>query len=192
MKSNVNGFIGDYNGSCGLIGCVSEQQIDTVISEARNQGVSISDKQLQDAKNQRLKNLQSDKKLKQFYETHGVKNGDEPIQIDETLLDFSDHPNAEKLKALAIDVIKKINETTIKSSPEDSVKGRRYIYINTTLPGTPFYGMDHSLIDKGRSPKTDEEYYNATYLMCVVKKLVEVGVIYKLSNRNGNGYFLQT
>lgn len=195
MRSNVNGFIGDCNGSCGLIGCcVSEQQIDTIISEARKQGVPISDKQAQDAKNQRLKDLQSDKGLKQFYETHGVKNGDEPIQIDEALLDFSEYPNAKELKALAIDLIKEINNRTLESSPEDSVKGRRYIYVNTNPPGTPFYGMYNRLIDKDRSPnsyKTDEEYYNATYLGCVVKKLVEVGAIYTLIKRNGHGYFFQ-
>ena len=194
MRSNVNGFIGDYNGSCGLIGCVSEQQIDTVISEARKQGVPISYKQAQNAKNKRLKDLQSDKELKQFYETHGIKNGDEPIQIDSSLLDFSEYPDANVLKSLAIDLIKEINNSILESSPENSVKGRRYIYVNTNPAGTPFYRMDIRLIDKDRlrkSYKTDEEYYNATYLGCVVKKLVNLGVIHKITKRNGHGYFIQ-
>jgi len=55
MNSNVNGFIGVIDDSCGLIRCVSEEQIDTVISEARKQGVPISDTQALDAKKSKNK-----------------------------------------------------------------------------------------------------------------------------------------
>lgn len=116
------------------------------------------------------------------------------LRINENRLDFSEHPQAGSLKSLALELIKAINTETAQSSPEKSVKGRRYIYINTNPSESPFYNMDNKLLDKTRSPnsyKTDEEYYNATYLGCVVKKLIDAGAIYKVVQRNGHGYFLQ-
>ena len=37
----------------------------------------------------------------------------------------------------------------------------------------------------------DEDYYNATYLGIVTRKLDELNYIYKLKERNGHGYFIQ-
>jgi hypothetical protein len=194
FESRVNGFTGDANGSSGLLGCVSKEQIDTLVAEARKQNVRLSDQDIQNIKNQRLHDFQFDQGLNQFYQKHGIKIGNEPIQVDENSLDFSDYPKAEKLKALAIDLIKEINNETAESSPEDSIKGRRYVYINPNPAGTPFYGMNRALVDKNKkssSYATDEEYENATYLGCVVKKLIDLGLIYKIVKRNGHGYFLQ-
>jgi hypothetical protein len=61
MSSCVNGFLGDCNGSRGLIHCVSEAQIDIVIATATQQGVAISAQQAEQAKNLRLQELESDK-----------------------------------------------------------------------------------------------------------------------------------
>lgn len=58
MESSINGFCGDFNGSPGLIGCVSEAHIDIVIAEAQKQGV-ITDQQAVKAKNKRLQRLKS-------------------------------------------------------------------------------------------------------------------------------------
>lgn len=57
MNSVTNGFAGDENGSPGLIGCVSEKQIDIVIEVARRYGVS--EIVLQNAKARRLEELKA-------------------------------------------------------------------------------------------------------------------------------------
>ncbi|MFN4173938.1 MAG: hypothetical protein ACK4HV_02395, partial [Parachlamydiaceae bacterium] len=64
MNSAVNGFLGDWNGSKGLIACVSETQFDIVIEEARKHGVVIPDNEAEDAKDRRLKYLAEEKKLR--------------------------------------------------------------------------------------------------------------------------------
>jgi len=41
MQSPTNGFIGDANSSCGLIGCVSYSHFDMVVEEMKKQGVYV-------------------------------------------------------------------------------------------------------------------------------------------------------
>ncbi|KAF3361889.1 hypothetical protein PHSC3_001543 [Chlamydiales bacterium STE3] len=139
------------------------------------------------------KAIEEGHKLKEYYTTKNITVGNEPIQIDESLVDFSEYPGkAEELREVAKDLVQAINNKISKSSNEESVKGRRHIYINTN--NNRFQGWNNELIDKSISPnsyKTDEEYYNATYLGYVVKKLIELGHIHKLINHNGHGYFLQ-
>jgi len=60
--------------------------------------------------------------------------------------------------------------------------------------GTPFYARDKRLLDDKKTPtsyKTKDEFFNATHLGCVVKKLIDIGAIYKVFESEGNGYFLQ-
>jgi hypothetical protein len=82
MESARNGFLGDLNGSRGLIQCVSEEQIDSVIAEARKQGVALSEEAAKRAKEHRLKELEDDKRLRVFYTHNGIVTGKEPIQVD--------------------------------------------------------------------------------------------------------------
>ena len=42
MHNSVNGFTGDVNGSCGLIGCVTEEQMAPVIAEASRNGIDTT------------------------------------------------------------------------------------------------------------------------------------------------------
>lgn len=81
LYSINNGFTGGSNRSCGLIKCVSAQQIDIVIDEARKQGVTVS-QDFSVAKEERLQEIDSDKKLRQFYETKRIVTGKEPLQVD--------------------------------------------------------------------------------------------------------------
>ena len=78
MSSAINGFTGDDNGSCGLIGCVSEEQIDMVIAEARKNGIEMSE-QIRNADCRKSNQM---KKLRQHYENKGIVTGKEPIQVD--------------------------------------------------------------------------------------------------------------
>ena len=191
MDGQTTGLFGGGFGRRGLVRCVSEEQGKIVETVAKQNSVSTSS--FANAHARRKEELADGRKLREYYATKNIVTGDEPVQIDESTLDFSAYPEkTEKLKLFTLDLVKAINEKTSKSSSEESVKGRRYIYINTNKK--PFQGMNNRLIDENisaNSYKTDEEYYNATFLGHVVKKLADLGAIYKLVNRNGHGYFIQ-
>lgn len=187
-RPDIGLFGGGWGGRRGLVKCVNEEQGKIVESIARQNGINTSSSE--NTRAQRKEELEDDSKLKEYYAQKNILTGDELIQIDENALDFSMYPTqAEKLKALTIDLIKAINEKTSKSSPEESVKGRRYVQISTRFG--PFKGMDELINPDEDASKTEEEYYNATFLGHIVKKLADLGVIYKLIQRNYYGYSIQ-
>lgn len=85
MENVANGFIGDPNGSCGLINCFSTDQIDIVINEAKNQGIKISQK-FKDAKAKRLIDLEENQAIREFHASRGIATGKEPFNVDLDLL----------------------------------------------------------------------------------------------------------
>lgn len=208
MNSAENGFIGDWNGSVGLIGCVSETQIDMVIEEARKQGVSISDSNAQEAKDRRLKRLAEDEKLRTFYEKSGIVNGKEALQVDlDTLgLDLTekkeirqhvghdDQGNSKFVKQtltfrkVAADVIAEINKQIQNNSDQASTKSKRYILLNTNehpLNSYSFLGIPSGNYFIGDA---DE---NQLWLRRIITALVDKGYLFKLDKVNGHGYFIQ-
>ncbi len=191
MNSSETGLFGGGFGRRGLVRCVNEEQGKVVATVAKQNGISTSS--FESVHAERKEELAVGRKLSEYYATKNIIAGDELVQVDESTLNFPAYPEkSEELKAFTHDLIKAINEEISKSSTEESVKGRRYVYISTHKK--PFQGMDNKLIDvsvSANSYKTDEEYYNATFLGHVVKKLADLGAIYKLVKRNGHGYFIQ-
>jgi len=205
MNSKVNGFIGDENGSCGLIGCVSEEQIDLVIEEALEQGVIISGKQSLDAKNRRLTELESNKNLRAFYEKKGIITGKEPIQVDIDFLGLDlneksqinvtvgfDHGTGVSiteeqtfnLRKVTEDIIAEINRLIQDSSDKASTRGQRFFVLNTH--NDPFNA--YSIL--GLS-STGGEGEKQLWLHRIISALVDKGHIFKLVQANGHGYFIQ-
>ncbi len=180
----------------GLVNCVNEEQGKIVVKEAKKH-LSWSSSLGEFAEfrqNVRKRELKDVALLRDFYSTHNIQNGDEQIVTKTKELDFSGYPKSEKLYKLAIGLIDEINQRTKGSSSEKSVKGRRYIYINTNITAdTLFYTKDRMCPNRKLSwdYDTTEEYRNNTYLGIVVKKLVDLGHISKIIKRNGHGYFLQ-
>lgn len=192
MDRPETGLFGGGWGRRGLVGCVTEEQGKIVETVAKQNGIRTES--FVDARASRKAEIEDGRKLKEYYVSKNVTSGNEPIQkIDENLMVFSEHPGrVQELRKVTNDLVQAINDKISKTSSEESIKGRRYIYIDTNRG--PFSRLDNRLIDEsvdGNSYKTDEEYYNATYLGCVVKKLIELGAIYKLIKRNGHGYYLQ-
>lgn len=186
--------IGLFGGGCGrrgLVRCVSSEQGKIVERVALEHGVDTTSYATAFAR--RKQELDDGGSLVGFYLKKGVIQGDEPVKLPEGI-DFSPytHEQQNTLQELTEKLIKKINDDILKSSPQESIKGRRYIYINPN--NGPFYKMDQ-LIDKSKDSNrdfaTNKEYYNATLLGCVVKQLVDLEAIYKLDKCNGHGYFLQ-
>jgi len=207
MKSIVNGFIGDFNGSCGLIRCVSEAQIDIVIAEARKQGVAITDEQARDAKNRRLQELELDKTLRTLYEKNGIVTGKEPIQVDLDSLDLDlaeegqisvlvgveeDKLKWEKqtvtLRKVTEDIIAEMNRLIQNSSDQASTKGKRYFVLNTNED--PFRAYKNLGLPSAKMFISEEEE-KQLWLRRIVAALVDKGYILKLDKVNGHGYFIQ-
>lgn len=205
MNSAKNGFLGDINGSRGLIRCVSEKQIDNVVAEACKTG-GITEEQANEAKKYRLKELQDDQLLRTFHARKGIKTGKEPLKVDLKSLGldlteqaqinvtvgvdgnkFKREKQSVTLKKVAKDVIDEINKLIQNSSDQASTKGKRYFVLNTTEHPLSYY---HGL---GLSSKIliDEKDEKKLWIRRIIQALIDKGHIFKLDKVNGHGYFIQ-
>lgn len=200
MQNEIKGFTGDANGSRGLLHCVSEEQIDIVIDEARKNGIAISDED----KKCRLRGLESDKKLRQFYENKGIVTGKEPIQVDvDSLgLDLTEKGKISvfnkvsrecevqtvTLREVTEQVVAKINKRIQKKSDKESTKGKRYILLSTDKK--PFF----QYLAFGLPPKDQlfiDKDDKRLWFNRIIQALVEKGHVFKLIHNNAAGYSLQ-
>lgn len=214
MKSSCEGFMGSTgflgNGSRGLIACVSEEQIDTVIAEARKQGVAITEKQASEAKNRRLKELEDDKQLRTFYNRNGIVTGKEPIQVDLDSLGLDlneegqinimvgiDETARLRLKwekqtvnvgKVVEDLINEMNRLIQNSSDEASTKGKRYLLVKTNED--PFKAYTSLGLPSGKGFISREEE-KQLWLHRIIQALVDKGHLFKLDEVNNYGYFIQ-
>lgn len=195
MDNPETGLFGGGWGRRGLVRCVTEEQGKIVETVAKQHGIQTGS--FANAHARRKQEIEEGRKLKEYYTTKNITVGNEPIQIDESSLDFSEHPGkVEELRKVTKDVVQAINDEISKTSSEKSVKGRRYIYINTRHE--PFLSPNYKLVEPGEDAyttsqafKTNEDYHKATYLGYIVQKLIDLGVIHSLVNHNVHGYFLQ-
>lgn len=203
MKSNINGFTGDDNGSCGLIRCVSEEQIDIVIAEARKNGVHINEDY---EKQRRLKEIESDKKLRQHYEKKGIVTGKEPIQIDIDSLgldleekgqisvykkvndEVEESEETVTMRKAVEDVVAKINQLIQEKSDKESTKGKRYILLNANKKPFSKY---KNLGVAAEKYFVNEEEKKKSWLNRIIQALVDKGHIFKLVKVNDHGYYIQ-
>lgn len=199
MNSTVKGFLGDDNGSCGLIGCVSEAQIDSVIAEARKQGVAITDEKALNAKTRRLQELESDKALRTFYEKKGIITGKEPIQVDLDSLDLDlteedqvHFPviNGEgveleeetiTLRKVTEDIIEEINERIQNSSDQASIRGKRYFFLKMSNKFRSYQRIGNS-----SQNILSKEQLNQLWFNRIFTALVNKGYIWKFDDVYGN------
>jgi len=208
MTSAKKGFIGDFiSGSRGLIRCVSEEQIESVIAEARKQGVAISDNEAKEAKDHRLKELADDKQLRTLYNQNGVITGKEPIQVDlDSLgLDLTEESQISviveveegqykwetqtvTLGKVTEDAIAEMNKLIQNSSDQASTKGKRYIVLNTN--DNPFGAYNELGVPSSKMCITVEEE-KQLWLRRIIQALVDKGHVFKLDKVNGHGYFIQ-
>ncbi len=183
MDSAEYGLFGKGLERRGLVGCVNEEQGKMIEAVAKEKGVSTTSFETTYAR--REKELAWGRKVREYYKAKKIVDGDERIQVDESALNFPVYPDAEeRLKRLALDVIQVINEKISKSSTEQSIEKRRCIRINTN--SEPFVGMDAELVARDEDLvkttngfKTEQEYYDVTFLGCVLKKLADLEIFYK-------------
>ncbi len=209
MESVMNGLTGDINKSCGLIRCVSKEQLEIVSAEACKQGIALTNLELNSAKRSRLEELESNEKLSLFYQNKSIVTGQEPLEIDlESLgldlteegqasvyvkvrdnqgkvIDLKDEQQTVTLKECTEAVIKEINTLLIRSSPTKSLKGKRYLHLNTHKQPLLQYAniFNYQTINQNSTKKY--------WLDLIIQALIDKNHIHRLVQENGHGYFIQ-
>lgn len=183
------GFIGGSYGSRGLLHCVSEEHIDLVIEEAKNQGISISE----DQKFERLKEIEEDKRLKHYYEKKGIITGKEPLQVDLESLNLNLEETAKlakgeiTMRTVVEYVIGKINKLILDRPNDASLKGKRHIVLNTNHGTVNKYSQIGRLVNGSFSQEPEK----TKWLNRIINALIEKEYLFKLVTENGHGYFIQ-
>lgn len=107
--------------------------------------------------------MEEQRKLKKYYASKNIVQGNELIQVDPAALEFSAYPGqAETLKSITSDIIKVINKNILESPVEKRIEKRRYIKLS--LREKPFSEIKGKLAAFRR----------------VMDKLVDLGAIHKL------------
>lgn len=162
MKSAEAGLFGTEQDDRCLVSCITEEQGKMVEEIAKERGINTERFQKVHEKRKAIieqKNL----KLKEFYADKNIVKGDEPIAIDESLLNFPQEE--EKLKSLVIDLVSKIN-TKIAENSADSIKEKRRAFISPSPEGHLHFEQ-------------------------TVNKLIELGAIHRIIYRFQNEYRIQ-
>ncbi len=128
--------------------------------------------------------------LMEFYKKNNIKVGNEPIQVDESRLDFSEYPEqAELLKEITKYLIQTINDQISKSSAT-SIRERRIVTFPTLQ--TPFATMHNIQVDPEKTWATNEEYHiKGSLLGCATDKLIALGALYGLIPHGRRCWILQ-
>lgn len=201
MESCVNGFTGQgMNGSCGLLRCVAEEQIDIVIAEAGRKGITISD----DNKNQRLEEIAYHENLKLYHEENGVVTGKEPILVDLNLLGLDlteegiiqviefDENGVLKPKEQIVtmgqvveDIVNEINKRIQEKSDQESMQAQRCMVLKGDVEPFSRYSF-LGRKDLFYSKEEKQEFW----LIRIFKAISDNGYIFDLRNE-GLDHFIQ-
>lgn len=154
----------------GLVRCVTERQGHIVYQVAQEHRHDTSF--FAESHANRLRELKEKKALRQYYQQRNIVRGNEPIVVDVETIDFSpDSQESKKVQTVARNLIDIINDALAKSSPDESINGRRLIHINTQ--------------SDERFCQVDKE------LDVVITKLSQMGLIFTFVKRNGHRYSIQ-
>ena len=181
-------FGGDWD-IRGLVRCVNQAQGTLVQVIAQNNGISLE--LFEKAVENRTAELEESRRLDSYYATKKIVVGDELVTLDESDFDFPEYPEQSKiLKKFTNTLLKEINYQISRESSEQSIKGRRYVYISSNQ--FEFNRMRNELIDTSLDTKSlsSEEHDKSTFLGYVLQKFEELEVIYKAYNK-GSRAFIQ-
>jgi hypothetical protein len=215
MNGAEEGIFGGAYGRRGLVCCLcSEAQIDIVLAEAQRQRVCSRYSSPTQAKEKRMEELRSDGRLQRFYREGGIsEDARRPIKVDdlktlgldldeqgeffisETYENGSDgelvigrRQTIITLEEAVIDVIGQINKALTETPEGASIKGKRYILLDTN---SEILGIYHRLgLPKGKHALTPVGE-NQRWLRRIINALVAKRHLFKLDRVNGCGYFIQ-
>ncbi len=207
MGSVRNGFLGDYNDSCGLVGCIAEKQMDRVLTLAKDHGVIFSNTEATYAKNKRLNQLKNDALLHAFHDRKGILNGTELLHVDLDTLDLDLREEMEiqvfvgfegrqlkftqktiTLKNVIEEVLEAINHHIQNGPKQASIKRKRHFFF-PVLDG-PFSKYDNLKVNKS-TYLNGGEVEKKSWLDRIFEALVIKGLIYSVLKMNAEGYSIQ-
>lgn len=215
MDGAVTGIFGGFRRR-GLVRCLhSEAQIDIVLAEAQRQGVrSRYSSPAEQVKARRMEEIQADHQLQQFYMRNGIlENARKPIQVDDLAsldLDLEEQGSIRTWRRLrtgtdgndwgqetisitlgqaVTDVIAQINEAIAQTPENASVKGKRYILLNTANNGSLQDYHRLGLPDNQVIVTREDE--QQIWLRRIINALVAKGHLFKLVEVDGRGYCIQ-
>lgn len=208
MPDPLKGFTGDPIMSCrGLIRCVSKEQIDLVIDEAKKQKIIIPENEIQKLKKDRLDELECNEQLRQFHKRKGI-TGKEPLKVDvdllgldltekteirvetptfegNTFIGYKVKKNSVTLRKVAEDVITQINKA-LQNTDKTTLREKRYIFINTLEdPLRPYVNLN---LPTG---SVTEEQEKQLWLARIIQALIAKDHIFKLCKKYSYGYCIQ-
>lgn len=179
---------GDSHPSTGLsklVMCVTPEQGQIVAAVAKEHGLHFT--LHEDLIKSRKEHIDANIQLQKFYEAHDIVYGDEPVQLDKKKLNFSKYGEHKALlEEQAEALVKFINERTAKSSPDASVKGRRYMLVNTNQ--APFLSK-YGIVPGPYSTVAAQQAGNSMGI--VVQNLIDQGIIQRIVKTTGQGFFIQ-
>ncbi len=201
MESAESGILGSWNGSCGLVRCLfSEEQMDAVLNDAKQKGI-VSHSEAEQIKARRLEEIRSDRQLLDFYQRKGIlADHRKRIEVDLNTLGLNlDEAEETKvahivrngtddgdelrygtesvsMREVAGETIAEINRLIQETAENESVKGKRYILLDT------HHGVGRNYVRLGRQ---------TPWLRRIINALVEKGHLFKLVEENAHGYFIQ-
>lgn len=208
MGDAYYGFVGGFAGSRGLLRCISREQIEIVRKEALKQGYKELEGELEGTIGKRYREIESDEQLRAFYAKRGISTGKEPIRVDIESLELGDltkketvwiskdengqylSPYIEKevtLGEVAQDVVDEINRLIQKKSEDESLKGKRYIHLDTQI------GLMDAYRDLGCPQRMwiKDEEQDQVWLTKIIKALHAKGYLFKLEKCSHNDYTIQ-
>ncbi len=192
MDGAIGGFFGNRGGNRGLIGCVSKKHLNVVTNEARLNGVAIGGKSLKRRVDERLKELEEDRKAREFYMKNNISIGNESITVDVQSLGFTNLEESLSkgtqtftFEDVVHELVKLINEELRrKNDPNQSLKENR----------TVRFREDATLFKKyGHLGVTKEDFINCHTLegvallrkkrwICqIIDKFHEKGIIHRIN-----------
>ena len=206
MQNVVSGFVGDDNGSRGLLRCASsEEQIEIILAQMRSHGIDTGHRTIQEAKKRRCIELESDRQLVEFYRLKGITTGREPLRVDVHSLGLDDveeqidvfvqGPNGTTLqvkktitlKMIAKAVVDQINVLIQKSPDGESVKGKRSVLLKTN--SEPF--LQYDTLGVTDELEEQDEVEKQRWPRRAIRALIDKGHIFELCDVNRYGYCIQ-
>ena len=175
----------------GLIRCLnSEEQIDIVLAEAQRHGIHSPLVTHAQAKEKRMKEIQSDQQLQEFYAQNGIlENPSKPIQVhDLTTLGLNlDEQRSLKtldnsmkwkqkpitLREAAVNVIADINRAINENLKDASIKGKRYISLSAS--GGNLQGYHQLGLPDNKYCNGTKEEEQQTWMVRIINALVAKG-----------------
>ncbi|MBM3201038.1 MAG: DUF648 domain-containing protein [Chlamydiae bacterium] len=200
MQNVRNGFLGDGNGSCGLISCVSRKNMNIVIDEMKRNGIQLTSQEtmpyITNARNEEFFN----NRLHEYYTQRNMTKGNAPITVNIENLGLNLDELGEisifeestqefvsrniSLREVAQEVIDEINRIIENNTSKATIRAKRLAHLH--LSHDKFMRYRHLGLPREKiAPDTEEEEANL-WINQICRALVNNYAVFEVKKaRNG-------